>query len=57
MTKDDAIRGAVDKIETVTRWIKGGCGAPTLVLCVSILEMATRDLNALLDQKGQDDDK
>jgi len=57
MTKDDAIRGAVDKIETVTRWIKGGCGAPTLVLCVSILEMATRDLNAILGQKGQDDDK
>ena len=55
-TKDDAIRDAVDKIETVTKWIKDNCTPPTLILCVGILELATRDLKSILDKKEDQKD-
>jgi len=55
MTKDDAIRGAVDKIETVIRWINNNAAPPAFILCVAALEIATRDLKAVLDQEQKDD--
>ena len=55
MTKDDAIRGAVDKIETVTRWINNNAAPPAFILCIAALDMVVRDLNAALDQEQKDD--
>ena len=55
MTKDDAIRGAVDKIETVIRWINNNAAPPAFILCIAALDMVVRDLNAALDQEQKDD--
>lgn len=58
MTNDEAIRDAVDKIDTVARWIKDSCAPPRLILCVGVLELAARDLKSILDKKeDQKDDK
>ena len=55
MTKDDAIRGAVDKIETVIGWINNNAAPPAFILCIAALDMVVRDLNAALDQEQKDD--